>query len=582
MSNNKRLSDTFTTYSFLSVLLVLILFVLFVYPAPEGILYSGLRILLILLVGVLFYQSLQPSRKLTQVEKRIHDTNSKSTISSDPLSAIQRDDEDLIEDLLGNATDFLENVYPNFTSGIYLANLTGTELVLRRETGETSQFIEALDPDDENIREILSSSATTVLLPGDEDSLYEIFINVSEPQLSQGALLTVPIQFEGTIKGLLAVHADRFDELANRDKILLDNHANQIGSTLSLLTGRAKLFAINKFEQSFRKLVGDLDLTRSKEEMLSSIVQFCEAEFSFDKLSIVLLDHSYSGKAVIVGNSGFTMDYGVGDDIVYSATHLEKVLSSQETLVINSRDEVSTAGRFTVGDIDEFNFQSYIAVPINNQHGIQGALVLESFTSSHFDDSSCELLEIVASELGILIDWWDTFGNIRETASRDGLTGLFNHRVFVERFEDELQRAKRYSESIVLMILDLDKFKRINDTYGHLYGDYVLKTTAKLLKESVRAIDIVARYGGEEFAVILINAHKDTTMQTMKRTVDSVASYEFKEDGITERMTISAGAAEFPSDGENLRDLITVADEAMYEVKRKGGNDIGLPEKGST
>ena len=69
MSNNKRLSDTFTTYSFLSVLLVLILFVLFVYPAPEGILYSGLRILLILLVGVLFYQSLQPSRKLTQVEK---------------------------------------------------------------------------------------------------------------------------------------------------------------------------------------------------------------------------------------------------------------------------------------------------------------------------------------------------------------------------------------------------------------------------------------------------------------------------------------------------------------------------------
>ena len=156
MSNNKRLSDTFTTYSFLSVLLVLILFVLFVYPAPEGILYSGLRILLILLVGVLFYQSLQPSRKLTQVEKRIHDTNSKSTISSDPLSAIQRDDEDLIEDLLGNATDFLENVYPNFTSGIYLANLTGTELVLRRETGETSQFIEALDPDDENIREILS------------------------------------------------------------------------------------------------------------------------------------------------------------------------------------------------------------------------------------------------------------------------------------------------------------------------------------------------------------------------------------------------------------------------------------------
>jgi diguanylate cyclase (GGDEF)-like protein len=581
VSNTKRLTDTFTTYSFLSVLLVLILFVLFIYPAPEGILYSGLRILLILLVGVLFYQSLQPSRKITEVEKRIHYTNSQSTTSSDPLSAIQRDDEDLIEDLLVSTTHFLENVFPNFTSGIYLANLSGTELVLRRETGKTSQFTEALDPDDENIRQILSSSETNVLLPGDEDSQYDILINVSEPQLSQGAILSVPIQYEGSIKGLLAIYADRFDKLENRDKILLKNHANQIGNHLSLLTGRAKLFAINKFGRNFRNLVGELDLTRSKEEMLSALVQFCEAEFSFDKLSIALLDHISPGKAVIAGNSGFTMDYGVGDDVEYSGTHLEKALSKRETLVINSRDEIATEGRFTVGDIEEFNFQSYIAVPINNQHGVQGALVLESFTSSHFDDSNRELLEIVASELGILIDWWDTFGNIRETASRDGLTGLFNHRVFVERFEDELQRAKRFGESIVLMILDLDKFKRINDTYGHLYGDYVLKTTAKLLKESVRTIDIVARYGGEEFAVILINAQKDTTMPTMKRTVNSIASYEFEEDGITERMTISAGAAEFPSDGDNLRDLIVAADEAMYEVKRKGGNDVGLSDKGS-
>ena len=582
MSNSKSLPDTFTIYSFFTVLLVLILFVLFIFPAPEGILFSVLRILLILLVGLLFYQSLQPSRKLTEVEKRIHDTDFQSTSSFDPLTAIQRDDEDLIEDLLGSATEFLRNVFPNFTSGIYLANLSGSELVLRRETGETSQFIEALDPDDENIRQLLSSSETNVILPGDENSLYEVFIKDSEPQLSQGALLSVPIHFKGSIKGLLAVHSERFDELENRDKILLENQAIQIGSSLSLLRGRAKLFTINKFEQSFRKLVGELDLTRSKEEMLSSLVQFCEAEFSFDKLSIVLLDHKSSGKAFIVGNSGFTMDYGVGDDIVYSGTQLEKVISSQEILVINSRDEIATEGRFTVGDIDEFNFQSYIAVPIKSQHGVQGAIVLESFTSLHYDDSCSDLLEIVATELGVLINWWDTFGNIRETASRDGLTGLFNHRVFVERFEDELQRAKRFGESIVLMILDLDKFKRINDTYGHLYGDYVLKTTAKLLKESVRAIDIVARYGGEEFAVILINAQKDTTMPTMKRTVNSIASYEFEEDGITERMTISAGAAEFPSDGENLRDLIAVADEAMYEVKREGGNDVGLPEKGST
>lgn len=525
---------------------------------------------------------LKPSDKQATMRHRINETKSRSTSQQVTIDSLQREEEDLIEDLLGSAADFLDNVFPHFASGIYLSNLSGTELVLRRETGKNYSFREALDPDDETVQQILSSVGTSLLLPGDKDNLYEMLIDSNDSDQIKGAVLSVPIRFDGLIKGLLAIHTERFDKLEERDKILLDNHAVQIGNHLGLLTGRAQLHAIKKFEQNFHKLVSELDLTRSREEMLSSLVQFCEAEFSFDKLTIALIDNDSLEKAVMAESSGFTMDYGAGDEVEYAGSHLEKVLSDHKTLIINSLDEASSTGRFSVGDIEEYNFQSFLATPVTNKHGVQGALVLESFTSSHFSETDSELLEIVAFELGTLLDWWDTFGNIRETASKDGLTGLFNHRVFIERFEDELQRAKRYEDSLVLMILDLDKFKRINDTYGHLYGDYILKATAQLLKESVRGIDIVARYGGEEFAIILINAQKEDTFTTMKRMVENIANYEFEEGGIIEHMTISAGAAEFPFDGENRRALISVADEAMYQVKRKGGNAVGLPDKTTT
>ena len=158
----------------------------------------------------------------------------------------------------------------------------------------------------------------------------------------------------------------------------------------------------------------------------------------------------------------------------------------------------------------------------------------------------------------------------------DSLTGLLNHGSFIELFQQELQRAGRYNEELVLLILDLDKFKRINDTYGHLYGDYVLKDTSEILKSAVRNIDIVARYGGEEFAVVLVKAGKKDSIETARRIVRSVGEHNFKYDGISVNMTISAGMAEYPFGGKNVKELIGNADSAMYEAKKQGGNDVGI------
>jgi diguanylate cyclase (GGDEF)-like protein len=124
------------------------------------------------------------------------------------------------------------------------------------------------------------------------------------------------------------------------------------------------------------------------------------------------------------------------------------------------------------------------------------------------------------------------------------------------------------------MMLDLDKFKRINDNHGHLYGDYVLRGTSAVLKTAVRNIDIVARYGGEEFAIVLVKTTKVKTFNSAKRIVQSLADHPFEKEGKKVRMTISAGMAEYPTDGENMRELIAIADRAMYEVKGRGGNNV--------
>ena len=177
-----------------------------------------------------------------------------------------------------------------------------------------------------------------------------------------------------------------------------------------------------------------------------------------------------------------------------------------------------------------------------------------------------------------MLDWWQKYEVVRETAMRDGLTGLLNHSSFVERFQQELQRANRYNEKLVLMMLDLDKFKRINDNYGHLYGDYVLRGTSAVLKNGVRNIDIVGRYGGEEFAIVLVKTTKTKSFNSAKRIIQSLADHQFEKEGQEVEMTISAGMAEYPTDGEKIRDLIAIADRALYKVKSRGGNDVEVGE----
>ena len=155
-------------------------------------------------------------------------------------------------------------------------------------------------------------------------------------------------------------------------------------------------------------------------------------------------------------------------------------------------------------------------------------------------------------------------------ADTDGLTGLYNHAFLMKTLETEIERARRYGTALSLVMLDIDHFKKFNDTYGHQLGDTVLVETAKLLRQPLRASDTAGRYGGEEFMLILPNTDHDGALALAERIRSSIETTPFTDVHL--QVTISAGIAAW--DKQKLVELIQTADDRLYDAKRNGRNQV--------
>lgn len=165
---------------------------------------------------------------------------------------------------------------------------------------------------------------------------------------------------------------------------------------------------------------------------------------------------------------------------------------------------------------------------------------------------------------------------LRQLAITDGLTGLYNHRYLKEHLEQELYRASRHLSEVSAVMIDIDHFKKYNDTYGHPAGDALLTAVARLLKENIRKIDIAARYGGEEFCLVLAETNKAAAVvvaEKMRRLVE-LSQFQPQESRVNGRVTISLGVATFPDDATSMNDLIAIADRRLYHAKQGGRNQV--------
>ncbi len=191
-----------------------------------------------------------------------------------------------------------------------------------------------------------------------------------------------------------------------------------------------------------------------------------------------------------------------------------------------------------------------------------------------FSDAERELFHYLAEQAAVSIENVGLHETVERQAVTDELTGLFNRRRFQEAMATEVERSKRFGQPVGLVLLDLDDFKTVNDTYGHQQGDLVLREVARVLRETSREIDEPARYGGEELAVVLPGTDLEGAYNLAERVragIEELALPLLDGDGIL-RVTASFGVATLPGSADDMRDLVAAADEALYRAKRAGKN----------
>ena len=234
------------------------------------------------------------------------------------------------------------------------------------------------------------------------------------------------------------------------------------------------------------------------------------------------------------------------------------------------REEANT-GLYTV--LKKAGLRYVTTFPLSTRQS--GVLAWSGGKSPHHIARQLELLRPHTLDL---VENAESYERVEEMSYTDNLTGLSNQRYFHKRLHEEIDRAKRYQRSLALIIFDMDDLKKINDSYGHLAGDAILRRLGQILRSSIRAIDIIARYGGDEFCVIMPEADQATCKRFMNRLQMKISSSKFRINELDEDLncTISLGGAIFPDHANDAEKLIFAADMALLKAKEAGRNKFLL------
>src|SRR4051794_2834364 len=258
---------------------------------------------------------------------------------------------------------------------------------------------------------------------------------------------------------------------------------------------------------------------------------------------------------------------------------MDQVAHSGDPLAFHRALHAAEAAVMDAGEVAEINLggTSALAAPLSATEGGDRVLAIVSVARGDhaFTAPERELFAYLTSQAAVSVENVDLHETVQRQAVTDELTGLFNHRRFQEVMDAEVERARRYDQEMGLIMLDIDNFKRVNDTYGHMQGDMVLREVARVLRQSAREIDEPARYGGEEMAVALPQTDLDGAFRFAERVRKRIEALELPlldGDGML-RVTASFGAASLTSAPQSDKEgLVAAADAALYRAKRSGKN----------
>lgn len=379
------------------------------------------------------------------------------------------------------------------------------------------------------------------------------------------------------VGGQLQFLAERMNLVADRLHAATRSAASANGVAEPGLIAVVSDDEIGKCEQAFNRLVQALAISLETEGALRVFSEMLASQLELGVLTEralkQLVQHTKADAgALLLENEGevgvaFAMGIRSPNAIVYS-DHVRCAVRTRERQIVAIPENVAIEGVLT-----DFRPREVLVDPILYKEVLLGVIVLAK--GKEFSAEERNRLDLLQRELASALHNALLYDRLQRLAALDALTDVYNRRFGLARLHEEFARAVRSSSPVGLLMFDLDYFKRVNDTYGHLVGDRVLSRVARIARTAMREGDILVRYGGEEFIAILPAASKTDVEQVGERLRHIVEDASIAEGEQMIRLTVSIGGAAYPEvDVEDATALVKQADKALYAAKEAGRNRV--------
>jgi len=527
---------------------------------PDNRRFTPAELRLLLALGHQIGMAVENSYLIQQTSRRSEELHVLNEIGRALSSTLNK------EDLLRRIWEELRRLFD--VENFYLASFDSVrdQIQFELETIKGTRMPKRARPAGNHITEYVLRTRQPVLIR--ENLVVEIRKLGVEPIRTTGSFCGVPLVAYDHAVGALCIFSDNERAFDEGHLELL----RVLASEASIAIENARLFQEERTKARHLNLLNlisrDAIATLNPDEVLCKITEQLENGLTYDHIGIALLDYATreltisaeAGKRRGVLGRRLPLDAGLIGQVARTgkAAMYRSSVTSQNSLKPVLSDSLSA-----------------MALPIFYADHLHGVLYVETPERVDFSDEESLLLHTLADLIAGAYHNALTFQKAQEQAITDGLTGVKTHRFFMEALSSEWKRSSRAGRSFALVLMDLDRFKFVNDFYGHLEGDLVLQRVGQILETNCRRSDVVARYGGDEFVILM----PETTMEQARQLSSKLRGWVAADPLLREKnISASFGIASYPLHGSSPQELIQVADASMYLSKHQGGNTVSTAD----
>lgn len=481
---------------------------------------------------------------------------------------------------LGDELNFIVGTIPNVHSAVYfLYRGKSNDFIPAKAAGEGSAKINRSYRIDSSSVSILSRMLKTeenLILEGDLSG--SKVLQIYNQDLPIRSVIAIPMyNAKRKRSGLLMLDSLKQNAFQSTLPRILSYAANIIQNLCSKSYSSALNYVqqeqysvLYNYQKNFFQSMSVKDVYRHVGEYIESYVQF-------DRMMLLSRDSQDEDKGKVVLCKGIDAEFFQGREFSLDQSGLLIISFVKNCPIERNFQPKEYVSRFDSSEHVNESIRYLFALPATINSEPSFAIVLERVSTEPYSEHDKSRLQTIAGTAGFALERVLQFEKGKDQAMRDGLTGLINHRTMHEKLNTESLRADRQKVNIGLLMMDIDKFKSINDTYGHPAGDEIIKGIAKTIVGEVRAeIDLVARYGGEEFVVALIDTSEEGLVETAERIRKAIEGtpYNIKQAAPL-NVTVSIGAYLKRPDGKySMKEGLSFADNALYKAKEGGRNQV--------